>query len=109
MAEHTEVSINEVQNSSDMFIGEGYDLKSPQNIPGFKQTTNFRPRYASEMDGGKKKSKIAKFFSNLSRLGMEYDDDVISNMRAMPADKNLSFFRFEYGLSCEVFALFNVF
>lgn len=87
--EYTGVSMNEIQDSSDMFIGEGYDLKSPQNIPGFKQTTNFRPRYASEMDGGKKKSKIAKFFSNLSRLGMEYDDDVISNMRAMPADKNL--------------------
>jgi hypothetical protein len=88
MTEHTEVSINEVQESSDMMIGEGYDLKSPQNIPGFKQTTNFRPRYAHEKKE-KKKGTIARFFSNMSRLGMTYDDQVIDNMRAMPADKNL--------------------
>ena len=86
--EHTEVSINEIQNSSDMFIGEGYDLGSPRNIPGFNVTTNFKPNYSKET---KKKNKrtIAKFFSNLSRMGMEYEDDVIKNMRAIPADKNL--------------------
>lgn len=88
MAEHTEVSINEVQNSSDMLIGEGYDLGDPKNIPGFKQTTNFKPKYATEKNE-KKKGVIAKFFSNMSRLGMTYDDQVIKNMRAMPADKNL--------------------
>lgn len=86
--EHTEVSLNEIQESSDMLIGEGYNLGDPRHIPGFKQTTNFTPRYAAETEE-KKKGKIAKFFSNLSRLGMEYDDDVIKNMRAMPADKNL--------------------
>ena len=86
--EHTEVSINEIQNSSDMFIGEGFDLGSPRNIPGFNVTTNFKPHYSKE---SKKKNKrtIAKFFSNLSRMGMEYEDDVIKNMRAIPADKNL--------------------
>lgn len=88
MAEHTEVSINEVQNSSDMLIGEGYDLGDPKNIPGFKQTTNFKPKYVAEKNE-KKKGVIAKFFSNMSRLGMTYDDQVIKNMRAMPADKNL--------------------
>lgn len=88
MAEHTEVSINEVQNSSDMFIGEGYDLSNPKNIPGFKQTTNFNPKYATDSKE-KKKSSIAKFFSNMARLGMTYDDQVVKNMRAMPADKNL--------------------
>ena len=71
-----------------MFIGEGHDLKDPQNIPGFKQTTNFRPNYAKGKEE-KKKGTIAKFFSNLSRMGMVYDDKVIENMRAMPADKNL--------------------
>lgn len=86
--EHTEVSINEIQNSSDMFIGEGYDLGSPNNIPGFKVTTNFKPNYAKEQKGKKKKT-IAKFFSNLSRMGMSYEDDVIKNMKAIPADKNL--------------------
>ena len=87
MAEHTEVSINEIQGSSDMYIGEGYDLGSPQNIPGFKQTTNFKPNYA--IQNQKKKGTIAKFFSNLSRMGMTYDDKVLDNMKAMPADKNL--------------------
>ena len=84
---HTEVYTKEIQQSSDMFIGEGYDLQNPRNIPGFKQTTNFKPNYAKE-DRKKKKGVISKFFSNMSRLGMTYDEQVINNMRAMPADKN---------------------
>ena len=88
MAEHTEVSINEIQESSDMLIGEGYNLGDPRHIPGFKQTTNFKPKYASE-NKEKKKGTIAKFFSNLARMGMTYDDQVVKNMRAIPADKNL--------------------
>lgn len=89
MAEHTEVSINEIQESSDIMIGEGYKLGDPRSIPGFKETTNFKPRYASEQHKPKKKGTIAKFFSNMARLGMTYDDKVIDNMSAMPADKNL--------------------
>lgn len=85
---HTQVSSKEIQESSDMFIGEGYSL-TQQNIPGFKETTNFRPRYATQVEKKKKKNLIAKFFSNMSRLGMDYEDDVVSNMRAIPADKNL--------------------
>ena len=87
---HTEVSLKENQKSSDMIIGEGYDLGSPNNIPGFKQTTNFKPRYAanSAMNKEKKKGLIAKFFSNMARMGMSYEDQVIKNMRALPADKN---------------------
>ena len=88
MAEHTEVSISEIQESSDIMIGEGYNLGDPRHIPGFKQTTNFKPKYASETKE-KKKGTIAKFFSNLARMGMTYDDQVVKNMRAMPADKNL--------------------
>ena len=88
MAEHTDVTINETQSSSDMFIGEGYDLGDPRNIPGFKETTNFKPKYASQPEK-KKKGTIARFFSNMARMGMDYDDQVIKNMRAMPADKNL--------------------
>lgn len=83
---HTEVMSKEIQTSSDMFIGEGVELNNPRNIPGFKQTTNFKPNYAKEEK--KKKGTIAKFFSNMSRLGMTYDDKVIDNMRAIPADKN---------------------
>ena len=84
---HTEVKSQEIQNSSDMLIGEGYNLNSPNNIPGFKQTTNFKPNYSQNKDVKKKRS-ISKFFSNMSRLGMDYDDKVIDNMRAIPADKN---------------------
>lgn len=84
----TEISSKEIQESSDMLIGEGYSL-TQQNIPGFKETTNFRPRYAAQVEKKKKKNLIAKFFSNMSRLGMDYEDDVIANMRAIPADKNL--------------------
>ena len=88
MAEtHTEIKGQEVQQSSDMFIGEGYNLQDPNNIPGFKQTTNFQPKYAANQPK-KEKSKISKFFSNMSRLGMTYDDKVIDNMRAIPANKD---------------------
>lgn len=58
------------------------------SIPGFKETTNFRPRYSNNPKDKKKKT-IAKFFSEMSRFGMSYEDDVIANMRAIPADKNL--------------------
>ena len=85
------MAVTEKQNSSDMMIGEGYNLGSPQispsNIPGFKTTTNFRPKYAAAP--AKKKGLIARFFSDMSRLGMSYEEDVIKNMRAIPADKNM--------------------
>lgn len=84
---HTEVTGKDTQMSSSMLIGEGTNLSDPRNIPGFKQTTNFRPKYAAVQEE-KKKGKIAKFFSNMARLGMTYDDKVIDNMRAIPADKN---------------------
>lgn len=82
------------QESSSMLIGEGYDLyegalQDYSKIPGFKQTTNFKPKYAAEQQPKKKKSLIAKVFSNLSRWGMDYDDDIVKNLRAIPADKNL--------------------
>ena len=88
--QHTEVNSQLIQESSSMLIGEGNMLGetvNPNNIPGFKQTTNFRPNYASQQSN-KKKGTIAKFFSNMARLGMSYDDKVIDNMRAIPADKN---------------------
>lgn len=85
------ISSQTIQESSDMLIGEGYNLQqntSPKTtIPGFKETTNFKPRYAKE-EKKKGKRTIAKFFSNMARFGMDYDDKVIDNMRAIPADKN---------------------
>lgn len=87
--ERTEISSREIQNSSDMLIGEGYDLNPRRDIPGFKETTNFHPTYAKDNIKKKKKGTIAKFFSNMARLGMDYEDEVIDNMRAIPADKNM--------------------
>ena len=88
------IQVNTKQESSSMLIGEGYDLYEGAlndygNIPGFKQTTNFKPKYAHEQETKKKKRTIAKIFSSLSKLGMDYDDDIIKNVRAIPADKNL--------------------
>lgn len=96
MAQTDGVTTNTIQESSSMLIGSGYDLyegalQDYGKIPGFKQTTNFKPKYSSEEIEGKKKKKklIAKVFSNLSRWGMDYDEDIIKNLRAIPADKNL--------------------
>ena len=77
-------NIREAQPSQE-FITEA----SNGSIPGFKETTNFRPRYSNNPTKEKKKRTIARFFSDMSRFGMTYDDDVIENMRAIPADKNL--------------------
>lgn len=85
--EHTEVSSRQIRESHDMLINEDQIIQSPTNIPGFKQTTNFKPEYSKPKE--KKKNFIAKFFSNMSRLGMNYEDDVIANMKAIPADKNM--------------------
>ncbi len=87
--EYTGISSTEIQESSSMFIGEGFNLENPRNIPGFKETTNFKPSYAMNSKQEKKKGTIAKFFSNMARMGMTYEDDVLKNMRAIPADKNL--------------------
>lgn len=69
---------------------EGHIMEaSPSSIPGFKETTNFRPRYSNNPKKEKKKRTISKFFSDMSRFGMSYEEDVIANMRAIPADKSL--------------------
>lgn len=88
--EHTEVSSRQIHDSKSEFIYENIESPTPNNnIPGFKQTTNFKPRYSANQKNEKKKNLIAKFFSNMARLGMNYEDDVIANMRAIPADKNM--------------------
>ncbi len=78
--------------SMDSEILESGQFGNATNIPGFKQTVKYTPKYSqSEIDKREKKSKnlINKFFSNMSRLGMSLDEQVIKNMRALPADKNL--------------------
>ena len=77
-------------DSVDMGLVE--EARMTTNIPGFKETIKYSPKYSKDQVDKvekKKKRKINKFFSNLSRFGMNYDDDVIENMRALPADKNM--------------------
>jgi len=85
MEQESSISSRLIDEGGSILIGEG-QLQNPSNIPGFKETTNFKPRYAQAKQ--KKKGTIARFFSNMSRLGMTYDEQVIANMRAIPADKN---------------------
>lgn len=40
-------------------------------------------------DAGKPKGRISRILKNLSNYGMNYDEDILKNMRAFPADKNL--------------------
>lgn len=73
-------------------LNEAADYGKPNNIPGFKQTVKYTPKYSqAEIEKKEKKSKrtINKFFSNMARLGMSLDEQVIKNMRALPADKSL--------------------
>lgn len=91
MNESTQIERTTGSDGSSMFVGEGYELGQPldpKNIPGFNVTTNFHPKYAKDQEK-KKKRTIAKFFSNMARWGMDYDDNVVKNMRAIPADKSL--------------------
>ena len=74
------------------YITEADYHKSLTNIPGFKETIKYTPKYSNtEIKTKEKKSKrtINKFFSNMARLGMSLDEQVIKNMKALPADKNL--------------------
>ena len=86
----SEVTTRTAYESKSWNINEGFEqIENPMSIPGFRKTTNFRPNYAAASQQTKKKGLIARVFSNLSRLGMEYDDQVVANMRAIPADPNL--------------------
>lgn len=91
--EHTgmDLLINEVAGNNP--TGEGAyssgQRLQPTNIPGFRQTTNFHPKYAKNSEEKKKKRSISRFFSDMSRLGMSYEEDVLKNLRAIPADKSL--------------------
>ena len=74
------------------YVTEANHSRPTTNIPGFKETTRYAPKYSqAEIDLKERKSKraINKFFSNMARLGMSLDEQVIKNMRALPADKSL--------------------
>lgn len=79
--------VKEVINSLDYLMDSSSQIYE-QSIPGMNVTTNFHPeRYTNEPK--KKRRTISQFFSDMSRMGMSYEDDVVKNMRALPADKSL--------------------
>ena len=86
----------------------GFDAvyeSSGETIPGLSKTSNFNDHIKQfdnnhfsssykdssrdSKDSSKSKNLISRFFSKLSRWGMDYDEDIIKNMKAMPADKSL--------------------
>lgn len=80
--------VKEVINSLDYLMESPSSQIYESTIPGMNVTTNFHPeRYTNEPK--KKKRTISQFFSDMSRMGMSYEDDVVKNMRALPADKSL--------------------
>lgn len=62
-------------------------------IPGFKETVRFIPKYSKDQirDAEKKAKKrsISKLLSSMSRFGLSLDEQIVKNMRAIPADKSL--------------------
>ena len=85
-------------NIVETFASQQYEIDSAgylteasnSSIPGFKETTNFhRIHYSNNPKKKKTKRTISRFFSEMSRFGMSYEEDVLANMRAIPADKSL--------------------
>lgn len=87
------------QNTYNLFInednqGQGFGKPNLNSSVDTSKITNFsRKNYFGKISANKekkkKKSLISSFFSDWSRLGLAYEDEVIANMRAIPADKNL--------------------
>lgn len=86
----------------DYNVYESKENGVPQGIPVYLDNSSLDKSVKSEfrnygMTGvgtskpEKKKSKnlISKFFSGMSRYGMDYKEDVLKNMRALPADPKL--------------------
>ena len=87
------------QNTYPLFLnednqGQGFGKPNLNSSVDTSKITNFsRKNYFGKISANKekkkKKSLISSFFSDWSRLGLAYEDEVIANMRAIPADKNL--------------------
>lgn len=75
--------IEEINSPRSIFLYE-----KDEKIPGLDVTTNFDKSVYKKSDK-KSKRTISRFFSGMSRMGMNYEDQVLRNMRAIPADKDL--------------------
>lgn len=93
--EFTEITKQFEYNIFEDGMGQGFTPPYSKSAVDTSKITNFnRKNYFGRIAGNaektkKKKSLISTFFSDWSRLGMEYEDDVIANMRAIPADSKL--------------------
>lgn len=79
--------MTEITPYSDKLILE--DDQLDKAYPKRADTSFLSPQGRKQKEKKSVTKKIAQFFSNWSRLGMTYEEDVIKNMRAIPADKNL--------------------
>ena len=72
---------------------QGQQMRELRNTPGFKETVRFTPKYSKDQieQARKKASKrtISKLLSSMSRFGLSFDEQVVKNMRAIPADKSM--------------------
>lgn len=80
--------MEEITPYSDKLILED-DNQLDTQYPKRADTSFLSPQGKKQKEKKSVTKKIAQFFSNWSRLGMTYEEDVIKNMRAIPADKNL--------------------
>ena len=60
-----------------------------KNIYEALQSNAFTRQFTNAMGETKRPRALSQFFKNLSSLGMRYDEKVLRNMVANPADKNL--------------------
>lgn len=81
-------NMEEITPSFDKLILEDQN-ELDKAYPKRTDTTFMSPQGKKTKEKKSITKKISQFFSNWSRLGMTYEEDVIKNMRAIPADKNL--------------------
>ena len=64
-------------------------LENEQNIMEAVESNILTQQLLKNNQVGKRKSVVSKILSSISHYGMEYSDDILNNIRAIPADKAL--------------------
>lgn len=82
-------------NEGMVIEGSTSNIAAQQGIPVYQQQGGsiqsdiLKHIQGKQIEPKKKPNLITKFFSNFSRYGMNYEEDVINNMRALPANPKL--------------------